>query len=74
VKDSRPELKVSQQPLSLGDFLASYNQNIPAGFPRASVDLLKKFREANTNLFKHEEHWTLDLHRKKLMDWLLRQA
>lgn len=56
--------------ITLVDFLASYNQNMPASFPRASVALLKKFQETHSMLFKHGETWSLDQHRKKVMDWL----
>lgn len=71
MKDTREELKASQLPLSIGAFLESYNENIPASFPRASVELLKKFKEANGGLFKQGDSWSPYVHRKKLMDWLV---
>ncbi len=60
----------SEKKLSLGDFLASYNENLPTMFPRASLPFLKQFRKSNPNLFKDNGAWSLDQHRKKVMDWL----
>jgi hypothetical protein len=54
--------------------LKSYNQNIPTAYPHASTALLIKFKEAHSVLFKHGDLWSLDLHRKKLMDWLPRNS
>ena len=64
------ELEISQKQMSLPDFVKSYNQNMPAGFPRASLALLRKFKEAHAILFKNGDLWSLDQHRKKIMDWL----
>lgn len=64
------ELKESQMQISLSAFLKSYNQNMPEGFPRASVALLKKFRQGHSILFKHGNLWSLEYHRKRLIDWL----
>jgi len=66
------DLKISQAQISLEEFLESYNKNMPASFPRASVVLLKKFKEAHEMLFKNGDLWSLDQHRKKLIDWLPR--
>lgn len=68
----KEELKISQMQISLLDFLKSYNQNIPTGFPQASVALLKKFKDMHSMLFKNGDLWSLDRHRKKLIDWLPR--
>jgi len=51
-------------------FLEAYNNMLPSGFPRASVELLKKFQVAHPVLFKHGNEWSIDKHRKRLMDWL----
>ncbi len=72
MKKYAEELKISEMQIPLPDFLKSYNENIPDGFPHASVSLLKKFKELHTTLFKHGDLWSLDQHRKKLMDWLPR--
>ncbi len=70
VKTYKEEAAASQTQLSLLDFLRFYNGNLPTSFPRASAALLKKFKEGHAMLFKHGELWSLDLHRKKIMDWL----
>jgi hypothetical protein len=70
MKKHGEELKISQMQISLSDFLESYNRNMPINFPRASVSLLKKFQDSHTTLFKNGDLWSLDQHRKKLMDWL----
>ncbi|MFZ1075382.1 MAG: hypothetical protein WAN50_03355 [Minisyncoccia bacterium] len=60
----------SEKHLSFSDFLASYNEDLPEQFPQASVELLREFRKTNKSLFKEGEQWSLDRHRKKVMDWL----
>ena len=60
----------SEKTRSLADFLKSYNENLPLAFPRASTTLLKEFRGTHESLFKTNDIWSLDLHRKKVMDWL----
>lgn len=60
----------SEKPHSLADFLKLYNENLPLTFPRASTALLEEFRSTHTDSFKSNGVWSLDLHRKKVMDWL----
>ena len=60
----------SEKKRTLLDFLASYNENLPALFPRASEELLKEFRSGHSGLFPTGNGWTLDQHRRKVMDWL----
>ena len=61
----------SEKSLSFGDFLKSYNENLPLQFPRASLALLREFKKKNETLFKNDSNvWSLDQHRKKVMDWL----
>jgi len=64
------ELKISEMQISLADFLKSYNKSLPVGFPKASTALLKSFRESHPLFFKHGDFWSLDEHRKKIIDWL----
>lgn len=64
------ELKISELRTSLADFLKAYNKNIPSGFPRASTALLKEFKSTHPLFFKHGDLWSLDEHRKKIVDWL----
>lgn len=68
-----PEIKIYEMQISLADFLKSYNQNMPPSFPRASTALLNQFREEHASLFKHGDMWSLDLHRKKVIEWLPRK-
>jgi hypothetical protein len=70
MKRNKEELEISQRLISLQEFLDSYNENIPVGFPIASVKNLKKFQETYPALFKNGEMWSVALHRKKMMDWL----
>ncbi len=60
----------SEKLLSLPEFLKSYNGNLPAEFPRASLPLLREFRKVHENLFKRNNSWSLDQHRKVVMNWL----
>lgn len=60
--------------IPVAEFLESYNKNMPAGWPLATAALLQKFRDAHTALFTHGDLWSLDQHRKKLMDWLPRNT
>ena len=68
------ELKTSELPVNMADFLTSYNQNMPASFPRVSLKLLEKFKAAHESIFVNGDSWSLDKHRKKLMDWLPRNS
>lgn len=60
----------SEKLLSFSDFLKSYNENLPLQFPRASLALLREFKKVHAALFKSDNSWSLDQHRKKVMDWL----
>ena len=60
----------SERRLTLAEFLAAYNIGLPTGFPRASTPLLRVFSQKYPDFFKNSELWSLDQHRKKVMDWL----
>ena len=60
----------SEKSLSFGEFMKSYNEDLPSQFPRASLSLLKEFRKVHATLFSGNDSWSLDQHRKKVMDWL----
>lgn len=60
----------SERSLSFSDFMKSYNEGLPLQFPRVSLALLREFRKLHTALFKDSNSWSLDQHRKKVMDWL----
>jgi len=59
----------SEKKLALTDFLKYYNEDLPSEFPRASLPFLREFRKTYPGLFKGEDSWSLDQHRKKFMDW-----
>lgn len=70
MKAPDPNKERSERKLTPIDFLKFYNENLPKEFPRASLPLLMEFKETYPGLFKGENTWSLDQHRKKLMDWL----
>ena len=73
MKRKKEEFELSQIQLPLVAFLASYNQNIPASFPHASVAMLREFKTLHPTLFKHGDLWSVARHRKRLIDWLSTQ-
>ncbi len=64
----------SEKSLTPAQFLSAYNENLPTAFPPATQPLLKEFKKAHTGLFKADNAWSLDQHRKKVMDWLTSRA
>jgi hypothetical protein len=66
------EIKLNEIALSLAEFLQSFNQNMPASFPQVSAEQLTEFKKEHESLFKKGGTWSLDQHRKKVMDWLPR--
>lgn len=64
------ETPENERAIPIAEFLKTYNGSIPEEFPKASTALLQKFKDANASLFKRGDLWSLDLHRKKVMDWL----
>ncbi len=70
MKTKHPELEINQVVTTLASFMESYNKSIPASFPRVSVKVLRRFQALHPALFKRGDKWSIDKHRKKLMDWL----
>ena len=68
-KDNRLEL--NQIKTSLAIFRKNYNENIPLGFPKASFAVLRKFKMTHPSLFRGGDEWSVDIHRKRLIDWLV---
>lgn len=60
--------------ITLAEFLQSFNDNMPASFPRVSEEQLLRFKKEHESFFKHGDLWSLDLHRKKIIDWLPRNG
>ncbi|OHA92022.1 MAG: hypothetical protein A3J09_00800 [Candidatus Zambryskibacteria bacterium RIFCSPLOWO2_02_FULL_51_21] len=59
-----------ERPLTNAEFLESYNKNMPEGYPRVTLSQLERFKEVHASLFKNKGVWTLDHHRKRMIDWL----
>lgn len=57
-------------PMSEEEFIDSFNKNMPEGYPRVTVEILKRFKEAHLSMFKGKGAWSLDQHRKRMIDWL----
>ena len=72
MKNNSQELKLNEIQLSLSEFLKSFNQNMPTNFPQVSEEQLLLFKKEHETLFKKGNTWSLDNHRKKVMDWLPR--
>ena len=70
MKDKNNPLELNQVRIPLVTFLESYNKSIPTSFPHVSVKILKHFQKLHPMLFKHSTEWSIDKHRKRLMDWL----
>ena len=70
MKNYKKDVPADEAQISSSDFLKYYNQNIPESFPRVSAILLEKFKNTHSTLFKHGNMWSLEQHRKKMMDWL----
>ena len=68
VRNRELELNLVKTPLLA--FMESYNKSIPGGFPCVTVKILKHFQVLHPALFKNSNEWSIDKHRKKVMDWL----
>ncbi len=51
-------------------FIEYYNKNIPSAYPKATEGALIAFKATYPGLFEKGESWSIDKHRKRLMDWL----
>jgi len=70
VKEILKSPKPHEVQISISDFLKSFNQNMPEGFPQVTEEQLLRFKKEHLSFFKHGDSWSLDLHRKKIIDWL----
>jgi len=59
----------SERKHSQAEFLTLYNEGLPGDFPRATSALLVVYQDQYPGQFR-DGFWSLDLHRKKFMDWL----
>lgn len=69
MKPSSKQPHPSEERISSAEFLKSYNKNMPEGFLRASETTLQEFKDEHPSFFKHGNLWSLDEHRKRLIDW-----
>lgn len=52
------------------EFMESFNKNMPSGYPHVTKDILTKFKAIHPGLFKGNGSWSLDTHRKRMIEWL----
>ncbi len=64
------ELLPYQMSMTDAEFLKSFNDNMPAGYPHLTLLTLKKFKDAHTSMFSGEGSWSLEHHRKRMIEWL----
>ncbi|MDP3947754.1 MAG: hypothetical protein Q8Q41_03635 [bacterium] len=64
------QIMPNEMPLTNVEFLKSYNKNMPEGYPHVSLAILEKFKEEHLSLFKANGAWSLDQHRKRMIEWL----
>jgi len=74
LKKKLKEPKTHEDQISLKEFLVSFNKNMPATFMQVTEADLLRFKLAHEALFKNGDSWSLDQHRKKIIDWLPRSA
>ena len=70
MKKNAEKNEVHLEPLTALEFLESYNQNMPPDYPQVTMEMMDKFRTSHANLFKDKNTWTLDSHRKRMIEWL----
>ncbi len=64
------QLMAHEVPLTDAQFLESFNKNMPQGYPHVSLAILKRFKDAHLSMFKADGLWSLDHHRKRMIEWL----
>ena len=74
MKSKSDEYEQNQANTSLAVFIENYNKSVPEGFPRATAKSLKQFQITHSALFKNPNDWSIEKHRKRLMDWLFSQG
>ena len=60
--------------LTMKEFMVSYNEGLPEHYPVATQSVLRIFTKVHPHFFKREDEWSLDQHRKRVMDWLPSQV
>ncbi len=66
----KQEQEVNFVEMSLDEFKTYYNENTPLAMPRATKESLLEFQVTHDSLFEKSGLWTIDKHRRRVMDWL----
>ena len=74
MKSRSNEFEQNQAITSLSVFIENYNKSVPEGFPHATTKALKQFQTTHSALFKNPDDWSIEKHRKRLIDWLFSQG
>lgn len=64
------QVMLNEVMLTMPEFLETYNKHMPKGYPHVSLEILQKFKDEHLSLFKNGGLWSLDQHRKRMIDWL----
>jgi len=68
-----PNMAFNEALTTIEAFIEYYNKNIPAQYPQATIAALKAYKVAYPSRFsetRSEKCWSIDHHRKGVMDWL----
>lgn len=66
----KKEQEVNFVGMTVDEFIHYYNQSTPLAMPRATKEALKEFKTTHASLFDEGGLWTIDKHRRRVMDWL----
>ena len=65
-----PRLIKEDPQITIAEFMKSYNANLPERFSRMTIELLQKFKASHESFFKRGDLWSLEQHRKRILDWM----
>ena len=66
---NKDEMERITTEMDTNEFQNDYNESIPDTFPRVTVNILNIFQSTYPSLFKRKKLWTIEKHRKKVLDW-----
>ena len=66
----KQEQEVNFVGMTMPEFLVYYNKSTPEAMPRATKESLAEFKTTHSSLFDEGGLWTIDKHRRRVMDWL----
>lgn len=66
----KQEQEVNFVGMTLDEFQTYYNKATPLAMPRATKEALVEFQTTHSSLFDEGGLWTIDKHRRRVMDWL----